>query len=92
MGSAGLPPGAVARLHSVMGIDTRGFLKVAEAIVSQPTAPFHEDAVRAEIARQLAGCKSVRLEEDRFGNLIARFQRGKKTPSLAFAAQCAAIF
>jgi putative aminopeptidase FrvX len=69
-----------------MGIDTASFLKVAEAIVSQPTAPFHEDAVRAEIARQLAGCKSVHLEEDRFGNLIARYQRGKKPPALAFAA------
>jgi len=69
-----------------MGIDTTAFLQLAEAIVSQPTAPFHEDAVRAEIARQLATCKSIQLDEDRFGNLIARYQRGKKSPTLAFAA------
>src|SRR5215213_993443 len=69
-----------------MGIDTTAFLQLAEAIVSQPTAPFHEDAVRAEIARQLTPCKSIHLGEDRFGNLIARYQRGKKSPTLAFAA------
>ena len=69
-----------------MGIDTATFLQLAEAIVSQPTAPFHEDAVRAAIARQLAPCKSIHLQEDRFGNLIARYQRGKKPPTLAFAA------
>lgn len=70
----------------MMGIDTEAFVNIARGILSQPTAPFHEDAVRAEIARQLSGCKSVALEEDRFGNLIARYQRGKKAPTLAFAA------
>ena len=67
-------------------MDTAAFLDIAQAILSQPTAPFHEDAVRAEIARQLLPCKAVRLEEDSFGNLIAIYQRGKKAPSLAFAA------
>ena len=69
-----------------MGIDTAAFSEIARGILKQPTAPFHEDAVRAEIVRQLSGCKSVHLKEDRFGNLIARFQRGNKQPTLAFAA------
>lgn len=67
-------------------MDTDAFLDIAQAILTQPTAPFHEEAVRAEIARQLIGCKSVSLKEDKFGNLIALYQRGKKKPSLAFAA------
>jgi putative aminopeptidase FrvX len=67
-------------------MDTAAFLEIARAILSQPTAPFHEEAVCAEIVRLLANCKSVHLEEDRFGNLIARYQRGKKPPTVAFAA------
>jgi putative aminopeptidase FrvX len=69
-----------------MEITTEEFLEIAEAILRQPTAPFHEEAVRAEIARLLQPCRNVRLEEDRFGNLIATYQRGKKPASLAFAA------
>src|SRR5687767_1845882 len=83
MESCSAPPRGLTQL---MGIDTEAFLNIARGILSQPTAPFHEDAVRAEIARQLSGCKSVSLEEDRFGNLIARYQRGTKAPALAFAA------
>jgi putative aminopeptidase FrvX len=67
-------------------MDTAAFLEISCAILSQPTAPFHEEAIRAEIVRLLANCKSVHLEEDRFGNLIARYQRGKNPPTVAFAA------
>jgi putative aminopeptidase FrvX len=69
-----------------MAIDPAAYLEIAEGILDQPTAPFHEGAVRAEIRRQLEACKFVQLQEDRFGNLIARYQRGTKEPALAFAA------
>lgn len=44
--------------------------------MEQPTAPFHEDAVRDEIVAQLRQFPHVRVEHDRFGNVIARY-RGK---------------
>jgi putative aminopeptidase FrvX len=62
------------------------FIAVAKAIVSQPTAPFHEDAVRGAIREQLADCPNVTLSEDPFGNLIALYRRGSAKPAFAFAA------
>ena len=67
-------------------MDTDAYLAIARAILSQPTAPFHEDAVRAEIERLLADCPHVRIERDAFGNLVALYQRGKAKPRFAFAA------
>lgn len=61
-------------------------LDIAESILTQPTAPFHEDAVRAEIRRQLTGLDGVDVEQDDFGNLIARYQRGAGEPKFAFVA------
>jgi putative aminopeptidase FrvX len=62
------------------------FLSVVRGILEQPTAPFHEDAVRAEIQRQLAPLSHVRVEEDAFGNLVALYRRGPAVPRYAFAA------
>jgi putative aminopeptidase FrvX len=67
-------------------MDHTPLLDLARALLEQPTAPFHEDAVRAEIERQLAGLPNVRVERDAFGNIIARYQRGSAVPRLAFAA------
>jgi endoglucanase len=64
----------------------RHFLPVARAILEKPTAPFHEDAVRAEILSQLAGLPHVTVKLDAFGNVIALYQRGDATPRYAFAA------
>lgn len=62
-------------------------LGVVSALVEQPTAPFHEDAVRDEIVAQLAGCPHVTIEHDAVGNMIARYQRGTDQPARwAFAA------
>ncbi len=61
-------------------------LDICRALLAQPTAPFHEDAVRAELAIQLAQCPHVSVELDDFGNLIARYQRGGAEPAFAFAA------
>lgn len=62
-------------------------LDVLQPLLAQPTAPFHETAVRDEIRRQLSECPHVRVKTDRFGNLVAEY-RGKTTaaPRWAFAA------
>ncbi len=65
---------------------TPPLLDTCRALLAQPTAPFHEDAVRAEIAIQLAQCPHVVAEIDGFGNVIARYQRGLAEPQFAFAA------
>jgi len=64
----------------------RPFLSIVRAILEQPTAPFHEDAVRAEIERQLAGLAHVTVKRDAFGNLVALYQRGPAAARYAFAA------
>ena len=61
-------------------------LAVVEALANQPTAPFHEDAVRAEIEAQLRQCPHVRFERDAFGNVIAHYRRGRRSAEWAFAA------
>lgn len=61
-------------------------LDIARAILAQPTAPFHEDAVRAEILMQLAQCPHVAAELDEFGNVVACYRRGDGAARYAFAA------
>ncbi|HYJ07236.1 MAG TPA: hypothetical protein VEX43_19055 [Chthoniobacterales bacterium] len=62
-------------------------LSVARALLEQPTAPFHEEAVRDAIVAQLRQCPHVKLEHDAFGNMIARYRRGTRArPRWAFAA------
>ncbi|MEO8440753.1 MAG: hypothetical protein ABI540_11110 [Spartobacteria bacterium] len=62
-------------------------LAVVAALARQPTAPFHEEAVRAEIEAQLRACSHVQCERDAFGNVIATYRRGRKRPTQwAFAA------
>ena len=53
-------------------------LAIVEALLNQPTAPFHEDAVRAEIEAQLRKIPHVKFERDDFGNVIAHYVRGRK--------------
>jgi len=62
------------------------FLEIAESILAQPTAPFHEDAVAAEILRQVAKCPHVHVSRDAFGNIIARYECGSSRPQFAFVA------
>ena len=57
-------------------------LEIAETILSCPTAPFHEAAVRESIVRLLGACPGVELRQDDFGNLIARYRGpGANLPS-----------
>jgi endoglucanase len=62
------------------------FLDIAESILAQPTAPFHEDAVAAEVLRQLAECPHVRVSRDAFGNIIAFYERAPARAQFAFVA------
>ena len=48
-------------------------LEIAEAILSCPTAPFHEAAVRSAISGLLASHPQIEWREDAFGNGIARY-------------------
>jgi putative aminopeptidase FrvX len=62
-------------------------LRVVRALTEQPTAPFHEEAVRDAILAELRKCRHVTVKHDEYGNLIARYRRGtKKPPTWAFAA------
>lgn len=63
-------------------------LDIVHAILSRPTAPFHETAVRAAIADLLGGCARVTLAQDAFGNLIAHY-RGSDSASAPVYAFCA---
>jgi endoglucanase len=67
-------------------MDPTAFLDIIRPILAQPTAPFHEDAVRAEILMQLAQISSVRVEQDDFGNVIARYEGCAGHAEYAFAA------
>jgi putative aminopeptidase FrvX len=65
-------------------MDRDQLLEICEAIQSTPTAPFHEYRVRETIRGLLANCSAVRLEEDAFGNLIARYGSGESPKGWAF--------
>lgn len=61
-------------------------LDLLRSILAQPTAPFHEDAVRAEILMQLAQLPSVTADQDAFGNVIACYRGCSGQAEYAFAA------
>ena len=67
-------------------METSQLLETVRSILAQPTAPFHEDAVRGEICQLLAQCPHVTLEIDDFQNLIALYQNGESPARYAFAA------
>jgi len=67
-------------------METDSLLALIRSVLAQPTAPFHEDAVRGEILMQLAQCPHVSVSRDPFGNVVARYQRGPAQPRYAFAA------
>ena len=65
---------------------TDAYLDLAFSILAQPTAPFHEDAVRYEIERLLEDCPHVSVQRDAVGNVIAHYRRGRVKARFAFAA------
>ena len=68
-------------------MESKELLSVARALLEQPTAPFHEEAVRNEIVAQLRECPHVKIEHDPYGNMLARYRRGTRArPRWALAA------
>lgn len=67
-------------------MESSHLLEITRSLLAQPTAPFHEDRVRAEIHLQLAQLPHVTVTQDDFGNVIARYDRGGASPAFAFAA------
>ncbi len=61
-------------------------LSIAERLMRQPTAPFHEHAVRAEVLAILAGFPNVRTELDSFGNVLAHYRLGDAPVSCVLVA------
>lgn len=62
-------------------------LGVVRALMEQPTAPFHEEAVRDAVIAQLRECPHVKVEHDAYGNMIARYRRRTRARAQwAFAA------
>lgn len=54
---------------------------ILKKILKQPTAPFHEYFVRAEVEALLKDCPHVTLKRDKFGNLLATYKNGKRKSS-----------
>jgi putative aminopeptidase FrvX len=67
-------------------MEPAALLDLTRSILAQPTAPFHEDAVRAEILIQLAQLPSVQVTQDDFGNVVARYDGCSGHAEYAFAA------
>lgn len=61
-------------------------LSMMERLMHQPTAPFHEHAVRSEILSVLSGLPSVEVHTDGFGNVVARYARLQASSPLVFCA------
>lgn len=62
--------------------------QILKRLLKQPTAPFHEYHVRAEIEALLKNCPNVKLKRDKFGNLLATYKNGaaKSKPTWVLAA------
>jgi endoglucanase len=68
-------------------VESKELLSVARALLEQPTAPFHEEAVRDAVVAQLRECPHVKIEHDAYGNMIVHYRRRTRMrPRWAFAA------
>src|SRR5579862_125170 len=61
-------------------------LALARRVLTQPTAPYHEQEVRSAVLAFCAGLPGVRVDSDAAGNLIARYPQRAATPPLVFVA------
>lgn len=60
-------------------------LKLAKLLLTQPTAPYHEHAVR-EIVVDYGRELGLRVEHDRVGNVLVKYRRGTTKPPLVLMA------
>lgn len=61
-------------------------LKLCREVLSIPTAPYHEEGVRAYVKEFCAARPALGWSEDRFGNVLVRYRRGKPKHAFAFSA------
>ena len=61
-------------------------LALARRVLTLPTAPYHEERVRAFVVDFCRRLPNVRVEQDRAGNVIARYRRGVTKAPLVFVA------
>lgn len=61
-------------------------LSMMEQLMRQPTAPFHEHAIRSEILSVLSTFPSVEVHTDGFGNVLARYARQRAPSPVVFCA------
>lgn len=61
-------------------------VSLLRAVLSTPTAPYHEYQVADLIEERLAKLPHVRVKRDPFGNLLATYRRGNQRARFAFAA------
>lgn len=69
-------------------MERRELLKLAERVLRLPTAPYHEQCVKAFVVEFCRALSGVRVEQDRLGNVIIKYRRpqaGKPAP-LVFVA------
>lgn len=61
---------------------------ILKRLLKQPTAPFHEYHVRAEIESLLKDCPFVKMKRDKFGNLLVTYKNGtsRSKPTWVFGA------
>lgn len=57
---------------------------ILKKLLNQPTAPFHEYHVRAQIEQFLLDVPHVEISTDSFGNLLVTYRKGKRKPSPAW--------
>jgi putative aminopeptidase FrvX len=67
-------------------LDSQAVFQLTRPIWEEPTAPFHEAGMRRVIHDLLAPLPHVSVEQDEFGNLIARYRHGARPARWAFAA------
>ena len=67
-------------------LDPQAVFQLTRPIWEEPTAPFHEAGMRRVIRDLLEPLPHVSVEQDEFGNLIARYRHGTKPARWAFAA------
>ena len=67
-------------------MDRRKLLKLAERGLRLPTAPYHEQHVKAFVAKFCRRLTNVRVAQDRVGNIIARYRRGTAKAPLVLVA------
>lgn len=59
-------------------MERRALLDLAERLLRLPTAPYHEQQVKSYVTAFCRQLRGVRVEEDRVGNVIAKWERPQR--------------